>query len=52
MQKWKAFVAEVENVMKSAKKKDATKTLAALDKALPILEDYLELVELPPSAEL
>mmetsp|Transcript_21459 Transcript_21459/g.35537 ORF Transcript_21459/g.35537 Transcript_21459/m.35537 type:complete len:201 (+) Transcript_21459:44-646(+) len=49
---WKAFAKEVEGVMKSAKKKDATKTLAALDKALPVLEEYLTLVELPAAAEL
>lgn len=38
--------------MKAAKKKDAGKTLAAIEKTIPALDSYLELVELPASAEL
>mmetsp|Transcript_517 Transcript_517/g.780 ORF Transcript_517/g.780 Transcript_517/m.780 type:complete len:198 (+) Transcript_517:228-821(+) len=52
VQKWKAFSAKVESIMKAAKKKDASKTLAAFKDSLSALDEYLEQVELPPGAEL
>ena len=50
--KWKAFASQVEVVMKAAKKKDATKTLDAYNKAMLALDEYLTQVELPPASEM
>ena len=52
MKKWKAFVAEVDVLQKTLKKKDAKGAKASYGKALALLDVYLESVELPPVIEL
>lgn len=51
-QKWKAFAGQVEAMQKASKRNDSKGTLAAYQKALPALDDYLGEVELPPAPEL
>eukprot|EP00541_Cyclophora_tenuis_P007078 CAMPEP_0116576626 /NCGR_PEP_ID=MMETSP0397-20121206/20642_1 /TAXON_ID=216820 /ORGANISM="Cyclophora tenuis, Strain ECT3854" /LENGTH=232 /DNA_ID=CAMNT_0004105699 /DNA_START=65 /DNA_END=763 /DNA_ORIENTATION=+ len=52
VKKWKAFAGQVEAMQKTAKRLDVKATAAAYGKALTALDEYLEEVELPPSAEL
>lgn len=52
VKKWKAFQAQVESLEKSIKKKDAKGALAAYNKAVELLDAYLDAVELPPTLEL
>ena len=52
VKKWKAFAAAVMEMEKPLKKKDAKNVKVAYDKALGLLDAYLEGVELPPLAEL
>jgi len=53
--KWKAFAAEIDVLQKTLKKKDkkaAGAAKASYQKAVSLLDAYLELVELPPVIEL
>mmetsp|Transcript_4828 Transcript_4828/g.9209 ORF Transcript_4828/g.9209 Transcript_4828/m.9209 type:complete len:208 (+) Transcript_4828:61-684(+) len=52
VKKWKAFAAEVDNLQKSFKKKDVKGVKASYDKALGLLNDYLDAVELPSILEI
>lgn len=52
VKKWKAFVAEIEVMMKALKKKDAKGVKASYAKATGLLDIYLESVDLPPVIEL
>ncbi len=49
---WKAFAAEQENLQKALKKKDIKKVKESYTNSQPLLEAYLELVELPPIIEI
>lgn len=52
VKKWKAFAAEQENLQKALKKKDVKKVKESYAKSQSLLNEYLELVELPPTAEI
>ncbi len=52
VKKWKAFAAEQENLQKALKKKDLKKVKESYEKSQPLLNEYLELVELPPTTEI
>lgn len=52
VKKWKAFAAELDNLQKSLKKKDVKGVKVSYDKALTLLDAYLEVVELPSILEL
>eukprot|EP00543_Licmophora_paradoxa_P004922 CAMPEP_0202441978 /NCGR_PEP_ID=MMETSP1360-20130828/1493_1 /ASSEMBLY_ACC=CAM_ASM_000848 /TAXON_ID=515479 /ORGANISM="Licmophora paradoxa, Strain CCMP2313" /LENGTH=201 /DNA_ID=CAMNT_0049057201 /DNA_START=14 /DNA_END=619 /DNA_ORIENTATION=+ len=52
VKKWKAFLGNVEAMMKALKKKDSKTVLASYKKALPALDEYLAEVDLPPALEL
>jgi len=47
VKKWKAFAAELELMQKALKKKDGKGVKASYEKALNLVDTYLESVELP-----
>mmetsp|Transcript_598 Transcript_598/g.763 ORF Transcript_598/g.763 Transcript_598/m.763 type:complete len:219 (-) Transcript_598:215-871(-) len=52
VKKWKAFAKEVETMAKYAGKKKSADTFNSYKKALVLLDEYLEAVELPPAIEI
>lgn len=52
VKKWKAFAAEVDTLQKSLKKKDVKGVKVSYDKALGLLNEYLQSVELPSILEI
>jgi hypothetical protein len=52
VKKWKAFAAELEVMQKALKKKDAKGVKASYEKALGLVDTYLESVELPSVLEM
>mmetsp|Transcript_28791 Transcript_28791/g.42024 ORF Transcript_28791/g.42024 Transcript_28791/m.42024 type:complete len:220 (+) Transcript_28791:79-738(+) len=52
VKKWKAFAKEAETMAKYASKKKTNDTFESYKKALVLLDEYLEAVELPPAIEM
>ena len=52
VKKWKAFAGELDLLQKSLKKKDVKGVNASYNKALDLLDAYLDAVELPPVIDL
>lgn len=52
VKKWKAFAGELDVLQKALKKKDVKGVTASYNKALDLLDAYLEAVELPPVIDL
>lgn len=52
VKKWKAFAAEIEVMQKALKKKDVKGVKASYARAEPLLDAYLDGVELPPVIEM
>jgi hypothetical protein len=52
VKKWKAFASQIDNLKNSLKKKDSKAIASSYDKAINLLDAYLEVVELPPAIEM